>query len=68
MLQYLFTFLLSPDIDECAEGTDTCNDTTGVCNNNAGSYSCMCSVGYTGDGRTCNGKTLFKSSDGRQIF
>lgn len=40
------------DINECAEGSDNCHQNA-YCINNAGSYSCTCWAGYTGDGVTC---------------
>ena len=43
------------DIDECTEDTDNC-DSNAECDNNAGSYTCTCNDGYTGDGQTCTGK------------
>ena len=43
---------ITPDIDECAEGTDDCAQ---VCVNEGGSYSCSCPSGYqlASDGRRC---------------
>ena len=43
------------DIDECASGTQGYSENA-VCNNNKGSYNCSCKPGYSGDGRTCQGK------------
>ncbi|MFO0745476.1 MAG: EGF domain-containing protein [Myxococcota bacterium] len=40
------------DVDECYAGTDTCNSNAS-CHNTAGSYTCQCHAGFTGDGRTC---------------
>ena len=40
------------DIDECAEDTDMC-DPNAECTNTIGSYSCACTVGYTGNGTSC---------------
>lgn len=42
------------DDNECALGTDTCNENA-VCFNTIGSYSCVCKLGYTGDGHSCSG-------------
>ena len=44
------------DVDECEN--DVC-DSNALCTNTEGSYGCECRVGYTGDGKTCTGKTLF---------
>ena len=43
------------DLDECDTNTYNC-DVKADCVNNAGSYSCVCKAGYTGDGQTCRGK------------
>ncbi|CAH3140654.1 unnamed protein product [Pocillopora meandrina] len=43
------------DIDECATGKQKCS-ADAECNNTKGSYNCTCKPGYSGDGRTCNGK------------
>ncbi|KAL9961075.1 hypothetical protein ACROYT_G029956 [Oculina patagonica] len=40
------------DIDECETDSDNC-DVKADCKNTAGSYSCTCKPGYTGDGHTC---------------
>ena len=41
------------DIDECAMNTDNCDDTFAECaNTQAGSFTCTCIAGYTGDGTT----------------
>lgn len=42
----------SSDIDECL--TSPCS-TIGFCTNTPGSFSCQCSVGYTGNGFSCSG-------------
>ena len=48
----------SPDIDECDEQTDGCADEmVAECINTVGSYDCSCRMGFTGNGRTCTGKT-----------
>ena len=44
------------DINECIEGTSDCS-ADAVCNNTKGSYNCTCKPGYSGDGRTCEGKS-----------
>ena len=34
-------------------------DTQAICNNTAGSYTCTCQPGYTGNGITCSGEQIF---------
>ena len=42
-------------MDECADDTlNECHE-NGDCNNTIGSYDCMCTIGYTGDGFNCSG-------------
>ena len=50
---HFHTFLLS-DANECTIGTHNCH-TNADCTNNAGSFTCACKTGYSGDGVTCNG-------------
>ncbi|CAH1266832.1 NOTCH3 [Branchiostoma lanceolatum] len=40
------------DIDECVHNNNNC-DTEATCTNTAGSFTCTCNTGYTGDGVTC---------------
>ncbi|XP_065195503.1 uncharacterized protein LOC135826830 [Sycon ciliatum] len=41
------------DIAECSDGSHSCS-TNAQCQDTAGSYTCMCKSGYTGNGTTCN--------------
>ena len=43
------------DIDECNSSSPVC-DINATCSNTRGSYYCTCKVGYTGDGKTCQGR------------
>ena len=43
------------DIDECATQTDDCSPNAD-CTNADGTFQCTCNVGFTGDGKTCDGR------------
>ena len=43
------------DIDECGASSPVC-DINAICSNTRGSYICTCRAGYTGDGKTCQGR------------
>ena len=53
------------DLDECNTHTHNC-DVNAACANTVGSYSCACKVGYTGDGKNCNGKSKEPTSQGKK--
>ena len=42
------------DIDECGASSPVC-DINANCSNTRGSYICTCKLGYTGDGKMCQG-------------
>ena len=42
------------DIDECATNNSDCS-ALATCHNVPGSYQCICTAGYTGDGFICTG-------------
>lgn len=48
------SFFFSTDIDECLDNSHNCH-LSANCTNNAGSFSCSCLIGYTGDGISCSG-------------
>ena len=52
----LHGFLRLVGVDECALGTDDCSQYA-TCTDTDSSYYCTCSPGFTGDGRTCSGKS-----------
>ena len=49
------------DVDECTASSPDC-DVNASCQNNHGSYKCMCNSGFTGDGKTCQGKKKMEGS------
>ena len=44
------------DMDECATNNGGCS-AGASCINSAGSFTCTCLPGYSGDGFTCTGKS-----------
>lgn len=54
-------FSLCTDDDECATGEANC-DVNAKCINTMGSYKCDCVPGYSGDGYTCRGLSLYTMS------
>lgn len=54
----LSSWIIEPlDMDECASGADNCGTTT-VCVNIDGSFTCICTQGYSGDMGTCIGEPV----------
>ncbi|CAH3196204.1 unnamed protein product, partial [Porites evermanni] len=51
------------DFDECGGNNNHCHQNA-ICTNTIGSYSCRCSVGYTGDGLLC--RDVDECSSGHQ--
>ena len=49
-------FLCNTDVNECV--TSPC-DANAACANTAGSYTCTCNSGYTGNGTSCTGKICY---------
>ena len=47
-----------PDVDECSLGSHNCN-TSATCADMAGTFSCTCFSGFTGDGTSCTSKLKY---------
>ena len=45
-------------VDECALDIDSC-DANAACINLGDGFRCICNVGYSGDGLTCEGNIVF---------
>ena len=50
-------FSISTDLNECQENTHDC-DNNATCTNMEGSFNCTCNNGYSGDGKSCDGKCI----------
>ncbi|XP_073252197.1 uncharacterized protein [Porites lutea] len=48
-----YNYTCFKDLDECATNAYTCG-VNAECRNTVGSYRCVCKVGFSGDGYTCN--------------
>ena len=46
------------DVDECSDQYSFPCHSEAFCNNTFGSFTCTCLTGYSGDGMTCNGKSI----------
>jgi hypothetical protein len=52
----IIILFLSKDINECSFlSIDNCGQNA-ACKNTAGSFTCACNPGYTGNGLSCTGK------------
>lgn len=60
-LTWLKSWLYIWDMDECFLGNNKCH-AKAKCTNTAGSYHCVCLVGYSGDGNICKGTFLVQKS------
>ena len=51
---FVFYLYICLDIDECSSDVDDCHNDAN-CTNTAGSFTCTCREGYTGNGTSCSG-------------
>lgn len=54
------------DIDECTMGTHDCHPVA-HCNNTPGSFTCVCPIGYRGNGRKCSQHHLLHNMSGNYL-
>ena len=69
LVSFGFYFLCS-DIDECKASSPVC-DVNALCSNTRGSFSCACKLGFSGDGKTCQGlsvKTKYEHKERRVLW
>lgn len=57
-MQIIFNFIFHSDIDECERNIHNCSSLA-TCTDTDGGYYCNCTSGYTGNGKTCAGKTVY---------
>ena len=50
-------FKLSLDRDECSDNSHDC-DENAICSNTRELYICKCKMGFMGDGKNCEGRSL----------
>ena len=49
------------DVDECADSTLNNCDSNAACTNTAGSFTCVCKSGFSGNGTSCTGMIWLKN-------
>ena len=60
-IYYIYThkpYNFNTDVDECSDQDSFPCHSEAFCNNTFGSFTCTCLTGYSGDGMTCNGKSI----------
>lgn len=62
-LLYILLYIITPDVNECAEDTDGCDEHHETCVNSGGSFSCRltCAEGYSRNAQNtdCHGIIRF---------
>ena len=53
----IYILFLYIDDDECMSSPSVC-DANANCENTVGSYICSCKVGFSGEGKSCTGKSV----------
>jgi len=63
-----FPYFICTDVDECSDDDLNDCDEHATCENSEGSYSCECQEGYSGDGKTCEGRCCFVAISSASYF
>ena len=54
----VYVFLVFQDVNECEKpGGNNCHQNA-TCTDTAGSYTCSCMLGYSGNGNVCDGMII----------
>ena len=53
----VWSYIISADINECNTTMNDCDDNAD-CTDTEGSYDCSCKLGFTGNGRECEGDAI----------
>ena len=51
----MVTKFATSDDDECSDGSNDCGENA-ECTNTLGGFTCKCTEGFAGDGKTCTGE------------
>ena len=54
-------YIIYTDVNECELGVDTCHENATCFDvvGGEGSFNCTCNTGYTGNGSSCTGESMF---------